>query len=132
MAGNGGGEISAVLFVKDLGNVTAFYSAVLGVPCVYRDEYHAVLRFDNLFALDIHQIPAQYAAGIRIETPPQRRELAAIKLSFPVASIAQARHAAAEQGGLLDAGPPAWVIEQQKICMGHDPEGNVFQVKEED
>jgi predicted enzyme related to lactoylglutathione lyase len=125
------GRVTAVLFVKDLAKVTAFYRGVLDTPVVYSDEYHAVLRCGT-FALDLHQIPAQVAQGIHIDTPPQRREQAAIKLSFPIASIARARKAAAERGGQLDAGPPAWVIDQQKICMGHDPEGNVFQVKEED
>ncbi len=124
------GRVSAVLFVKDLAKVTAFYREVLDTPVVYSDEYHAVLRCGT-FALDLHQIPQQYAQDIRIEVPPERREQAAIKLSFPVDSIVRARKAAAERGGMLDAGPPAWVIEQQKICMGHDPEGNVFQVRED-
>jgi catechol 2,3-dioxygenase-like lactoylglutathione lyase family enzyme len=125
------GRVSAVLFVKDLAKVTDFYEAVLGVSRVYSDEYHKVLRCGT-FALDIHQIPTRYAQDIHIDTPPQRREQAALKLSFPVDSIARARQAAAEHGGLLDPGPPVWVIEQQKICMGHDPEGNVFQLQEDD
>jgi hypothetical protein len=38
---------------------------------------------------------------------------------------------AAVRGGLLDAAPPAWVAEEQKICIGHDPEGNVIQLRED-
>lgn len=121
------GRVSAVLFVKDLATVSAFYSAVLRQPLVYRDAYHAVLRC-GIFALDIHQLPPDALASN--ETGP--RAQAAVKLSFPVDSIVRARQVAAAQGGELDPGPPRWVIEQQKICDGRDPEGNVFQLREDD
>jgi catechol 2,3-dioxygenase-like lactoylglutathione lyase family enzyme len=121
------GRVSAVLYVKDLERVTAFYSAVLRQPLVYRDAYHAVLRC-GIFALDIHQLPADAMA--RCENGS--REQAAVKLSFPVDSIVRARQVAAAHGGELDPGPPRWVVEQQKICNGRDPEGNVFQLREDD
>lgn len=119
-------RVSAVLYVKDLEKVTAFYSAVLRQPLVYRDAWHAVLRC-GIFALDIHQWPAGTAA-----VPDASRVHAAVKLSFPVDSIVRARQAAAEYGGELDPGPPRWVVEQQKRCEGRDPEGNVFQLREDD
>lgn len=119
-------RVSAVLFAQDLGRMLDFYCAVLGQPCVYRDKYHAVLRC-GIFALDIHQVPLH-----AVDARPQQRELAAVKLSFPVASIAQARALAQSLGGELDPGPPRWVIEQQRICDGRDPEGNVFQLREND
>jgi catechol 2,3-dioxygenase-like lactoylglutathione lyase family enzyme len=121
------GRVSAVLYVKDLEKVTSFYSAVLRQPLVYRDAYHAVLRC-GIFALDIHQLPAHAAAGNESAT----REAAAVKLSFPVDSIPRARQAAVAHGGELDPAPPRWVIEQQKICDARDPEGNVFQLREDD
>ncbi len=121
------GRVSAVLYVKDLEKVTAFYSAMLRQPLVYRDAYHAVLRC-GIFALDIHQLPADSMSTKERGT----REQAAVKLSFPVDSIVRARQVAAAHGGELDPGPPRWVIEQQKICDGRDPEGNVFQLREDD
>lgn len=121
------GRVSAVLYVKDLERVTAFYSAILRQPLVYRDAYHAVLRC-GIFALDIHQLPADAMA----RTESGSRESATVKLSFPVDSIVRARQVAAAHGGELDPGPPRWVIEQQKICDGRDPEGNVFQLREDD
>ncbi|TXT21085.1 MAG: hypothetical protein FD134_2770 [Gallionellaceae bacterium] len=121
------GRVSAVLFVKDLAKVAAFYSAVLRQPLVYRDTYHAVLRC-GIFALDIHQLPPETLPG----NASGSREQAAVKLSFPVDSIVRARHVAAVHGGALDPEPPRWVIEQQKICDGRDPEGNVFQLCEDD
>jgi catechol 2,3-dioxygenase-like lactoylglutathione lyase family enzyme len=120
------GRVSAVLYVRDLEKVTAFYSALLRQPLVYRDAYHAVLRC-GIFALDIHQLPAD-----ALERNAHKPRDQSVKLSFPVDSIVRARHAAAAHGGELDPGPPRWVIEQQKICDGRDPEGNVFQLREDD
>ena len=125
------GRVSAVLYVKDLEKVAAFYSALLRQPLVYRDVYHAVLRC-GIFALDLHRLPADEGESIALETPPKRRAHAAVKLSFPVDSIARARQVAKERGGDLDPAPPRWVVEEQKICDGWDPEGNVFQLREDD
>jgi catechol 2,3-dioxygenase-like lactoylglutathione lyase family enzyme len=119
------GRVSAVLYARDLAKVTAFYGAVLRQPLVYSDAYHAVLRCGT-FALDIHQLPPD------ADATPEVRAHAAVKLSFPVDSIPRARQAAADHGGELDPGPPRWVVEQQKICDGRDPEGNVFQLREDD
>ena len=125
-----GGKVSAVLFVKDLSRMTAFYRAILHArPGCFSDN-HATLNCNN-FALSLHQLPEHYAADVHIENPPRRREQAAIKLCFPVDSIVRVREAAAAHGGMLDAGPPRWVVEPQTICNGNDPEGNVFQVHEE-
>lgn len=123
-------KVSAVVFVRDLARMTAFYQDVLNARAGCSGDGHATLHCAG-FALVLHQIPRQHAENLRSETPPQRREQAAIKLCFPVDSIVRARRVAAERGGELDAGPPRWVVEQQKICLGHDPEGNVFQVSEE-
>lgn len=133
-------RVSAVLYARDMSRLLDFYCAVLDQRCVYRDTYHAVLRC-GIFALDIHQLPAHSLQVMDPETrsvetsdagTTRRRTEAAVKLSFPVDSIARARHAAAEHGGTLDAPPPRWVVEQQKICDGVDPEGNVFQLREDD
>lgn len=121
------GRVSAVLYARDLAQVTAFYSALLRQPLVYRDAYHAVLRC-GIFALDIHQLPADAIEG----NEGDARKPATVKLSFPVDSIMRARQAALAHGGELDPPPPRWVIEQQKICDGRDPEGNVFQLREDD
>ena len=123
-------RVSAVLFVRDLDRMLGFYSTLLAQPCVYRDAYHAVLRCGG-FALDLHQIPAHAMEGVHGGETAQRAR-AAVKLCFPVDSIARARQEAAERGGRLDPPPPRWVVEQQKICDGEDPEGNVFQLREND
>ncbi|HEY0963570.1 MAG TPA: VOC family protein [Pseudomonadales bacterium] len=123
-------RVSAVLYARDMNRLLEFYCAVLDKRCVYRDIYHAVLRC-GIFALDIHQLPA-HAVQDSGDARTGLRVHAAVKLSFPVDSIARARRVAAEHGGRLDAAPPRWVVEQQKICDGADPEGNVFQLREDD
>jgi hypothetical protein len=53
-----------------------------------------------------------------------------VKLAFPVASIAQARAAAAGLGGQVDPLEREWRFGANKVCDGHDPEGNVLQLRE--
>jgi catechol 2,3-dioxygenase-like lactoylglutathione lyase family enzyme len=122
-------RMGVVLFVKDLPKTSAFYHAVLDLRMVSSDDDHVVFDCGNV-ELTLHSLPAPLARQVQITSPPQRRDHSAHKLSFRVDSIARAREAAAKAGGMLDAGPPAWVIDQQKICMGHDPEGNVFELRE--
>ncbi|MEY4642942.1 MAG: hypothetical protein RLZZ227_2936 [Pseudomonadota bacterium] len=122
-------QASVVLYVKDLPRVLAFYRDVLGARVHKQRQDHAVLDCGNL-DLVLHCVPAYLAQTLAPSSPVQRRESSPHKLCFQVDSLEQARAIAAERGGLLDPGPPAWVVEQQKICLGHDPEGNVIQLIE--
>jgi predicted tellurium resistance membrane protein TerC/catechol 2,3-dioxygenase-like lactoylglutathione lyase family enzyme len=121
---------SVVLMVKDLARTAAFYREVLGQQPVSEDEDQITFGYSNL-ELILQRLPAPLARNIEVSTPPQRREQSAHKLRFHVASIARAREAAARSGGMLDAAPPAWVVDQQKICAGHDPEGNLLELHED-
>ena len=120
-------HVSAVLFAKDAASLTRFYQETLGLTLTRREDTHAVLSCPG-FDLVVHQIPRAIADGITIERPPRRRELAAIKLSFPVESLERVRSVAAPLGGLLDPATTEWSDDGAATCMGHDPEGNVFQV----
>jgi predicted tellurium resistance membrane protein TerC/catechol 2,3-dioxygenase-like lactoylglutathione lyase family enzyme len=121
---------SVVLYVKDLPRALAFYRDVLSVRVHRERDDHAVLDCGNM-NLVLHRMPSHMAQAATLESPPRRRESSAHKLSFRVDSIARARETAVQRGGLLDPGPPAWVVDEQKICVGHDPEGNVIQLYEE-
>jgi catechol 2,3-dioxygenase-like lactoylglutathione lyase family enzyme len=123
-------RVGVVLFVKDLAKTAAFYREVLNLRTVRSDDDHIVLDCGNV-ELTLHSLPAPLARQTQIDAPPERRERSAHKLSFRVDSIARVREAAAKAGGMLDKEPPAWVIDQQKICLGHDPEGNVIELREE-
>ena len=88
---------------------------------------HVLLERDGL-RITVVAIPAAIARTIAIDDPPARREDTALKLSFPVADIAAARVVAAEHGGVIDPPEREWLFRGERMCDGHDPEGNVIQV----
>ena len=56
-------SVSAVLFVKDLADVAAFYTAALGMNVRSSDEQHRVLECEG-FELVVHQIPKSIASPL--------------------------------------------------------------------
>ena len=110
----------AILFVKDLPRMTAFYRDTLGLTVASGSA--GWVEFDaGAVSLALHAIPAALAARIVIDTPPHVRENAPVKLSFAVADVA------AERARLVAAGA---VMREARSwgCDGVDPEGNVFQL----
>ena len=73
----------AMLFVKDLPRMAAFYSEVLGLPLKSQSE--TWVEFEG-FAL--HAIPAAIAAEIEILSPPAAREEMPFKPVFEVEDVA--------------------------------------------
>ena len=112
----------AMLFVKDLERMTAFYGDVLGLKPVEDTRLDNWLEFKGdgaRFAL--HAIPTALAAAITIESPPRVRENGGTKLTFAV----------------RDVGATLKTIEALGLPLLHrssgateavDPEGNVFAV----
>ena len=122
------GLIGAVLYAKDLSLLVDFYAAVAGLEAqTVRDDY-AVLGSEPS-QLVIVRIPRRIAATIEIETPPVRREDTPIKLAFEVADFAAARQSAIDRGGAVNGVRLEWDFEGAKVCDGHDPEGNIFQLR---
>jgi predicted enzyme related to lactoylglutathione lyase len=122
-------SVSAVLFVKDLPTVAAFYSTALGMKVIASDEHHTRLACHG-FGLVVHQMPRQVAEGIALERPPKRRVWGAIRLDYPVADIEQSRKWARSLGGDIDAVPPYWADRNDNFFLGYDPEGNQFGVSQ--
>lgn len=120
---------SAVVFAKDVARLADFYRQVIGMAEVHRDQDHVVLD-EAHFQLVLHGIPQAIAARIQLTEPPQVRENTALKLCLPVQSIELARQAAARWGGKIGAQSEEWEARGLRACDGHDPEGNVFQVRE--
>ena len=120
---------SAVVFAKDVETLSRFYREVVAMVEVHRDKDHVVLD-DAGFQLVIHSIPAQIADTIAISTPPEVREETPIKLCLPVVTIEAARAKAAALGGHIGPKDREWSARGFTACDGHDPEGNVFQVRE--
>jgi catechol 2,3-dioxygenase-like lactoylglutathione lyase family enzyme len=110
----------AVLFVKDLPAMTAFYRDTLGFTVTSGSA--GWIEFDaGPVALALHAIPAAIAARIVIDTPARVREQAPVKLSFAVPDVA------AERARLAAAGVVMREVRSGG-CDGVDPEGNVFQL----
>jgi predicted enzyme related to lactoylglutathione lyase len=121
--------VSAVLFAKDMKRVAAFYVQALGMTCSASDEHHWALDGYG-FHLIVHQISKPIADGIAIRQPPERRVRGAIRLNFPVRSIADSRRVARSLGGEVDDAPPQWADRNINFFLGYDPEGNVVGVSQ--
>lgn len=123
------GKIGAVLYVKDVAQVSAFYSGVLGFEVADSQADHMVLESPT-FQLVVHAIPEDIAISIEIAIPPIRRTDTPIKLIFCVENISATRTVALRLGGELNSPESEWEFQGYRICDGHDPEGNVLQFRE--
>jgi catechol 2,3-dioxygenase-like lactoylglutathione lyase family enzyme len=81
----------AVIYVKDLGRMVAFYERGLGFAVVEEDEGHAVLE-SGAWSLQLVRVPAEVAAEINIAVP--RRGAARSRSSWHSPSRASRRLAA--------------------------------------
>jgi len=113
----------AILFVKDLERMTAFYRDGMGL----RETHHS--RQDgwvDLAAggtnLALHAIPDELAARIVVADPPEARQQTPIKLVFQASDVAAAR------AHLISHGAVMFEPRASGECDGLDPEGNVFQI----
>ena len=120
----------AVVFAKDVPTLSRFYEAVLGLERLHSADDHCVLRAASGMELVVHGIPRAIADTYSISTPPERREDCALKLFFPVPSLALARARARALGGDLQGPEQEWEMRGFRACDGHDPEGNVLQLRE--
>ena len=117
---------SVVVFVADVRRVSAFYREVASMDVLIEDEGYTVMEVDGL-QLVVHALsgePRVSAGAIPV------REDSYVKLCLPVASIAAARSLAAANAGAIKSPEHEWEARGFRACDGHDPEGNVIQVRE--
>jgi predicted enzyme related to lactoylglutathione lyase len=119
----------AVVYAKNVEAIDAFYGGVAGLRTTHAESGYHVLESDA-FQLVVVAMRPHIAATVRITSPPKRREDTAIKLVLPVASIDTARAMAVELGGQVDPPEREWEFQGSRTCDGHDPEGNVFQLRQ--
>ena len=119
----------AVLFAIDLPRLAAFYAGVVELSVVHADADIVVLESPGQ-QLVLHGIPPAIARTIEVTSPPRLRVDTAVKLIFPVTSIAEARAAAAGLGGSVSPKENEFEARGVRACDGHDPEGNVIQFRE--
>ena len=119
----------AVLFVRGLDQVAAFYSKVLGLSEANRDDDHILLESPG-FQLVVHRIRGHPATTTEIAEPLARRARAAYKPVFFVQSLASVRTAASAHGGVMEPREKEWSFNGVAVCDAVDPEGNVIQFRE--
>jgi [ribosomal protein S5]-alanine N-acetyltransferase len=118
---------SAVIFVADVARVADFYRGLASMRTLHADDDHVVLGVAG-FELVIHLIRGEYPTT----APLQPREDSYSKICLPVASIDAARRIAATLGGHVKGAEHEWSARGFRACDGHDPEGNIVQVREAD
>jgi predicted enzyme related to lactoylglutathione lyase len=120
---------SVVLFAADVRRMTEFYQTVAAMTFVSGDDRHAVLELEHL-QLVVHAVGGKRrpVAGARGRVKIRRE--ANLKICLPVRSIQAAREHTAALGGKLHPADREWEARGFRACDGHDPEGNVFQVRE--
>ncbi len=116
------------VYALDPDRVARFYSALLGIAVAESSEGFVVLACDDL-ELTVVRIREPLASDIVLADPVERREDTAVKPSFVVADLEASRRTAAELGGVIDGPEREWEFRGFRIVDGHDPEGNVVQVR---
>lgn len=122
-------KAAAVLYAKNLQRLAGFYARVARLSFSRSAPDHVVLECES-FQLAVIQIPKHIADSIEIQEPPVRRENTAIKLVFFIESIADVRAVVSDEGGELNPMEREWIFDGNRVCDGHDPEGNVFQLRQ--
>ena len=123
------GLTGAVLYARDIDRLVEFYASVASIEPQTVEKGFATLGAGPTQFV-IVRIPKRIADTIEIATPPEPREDTPLKLVFSVEDIARARERAAELGGAVNAMEREWEFEGARVCDGHDPEGNIFQLRQ--
>ncbi|RZI56115.1 MAG: hypothetical protein EOP14_05990 [Pseudomonas sp.] len=121
--------LSASIYAKDAKRLASFYADVLGLSPA-EEGLSYILLASNQLELAIVQAPERIAQSVEVATPPRVREETPIKISFLVSDIEQIRQRVETLGGLLKEASLAWSWRGVIHIDGHDPEGNVFQLRQ--
>lgn len=120
---------AVVVFVADVRRVAAFYRELASMRVVLEDAAHTVLEIEG-FQLVVHGLSGEPhvlpGEGGRV---PVRQD-SYVKVCLPVEGLAAARSRAAAHGGAIKSPEHEWEGRGFRACDGHDPEGNVIQVRE--
>jgi predicted enzyme related to lactoylglutathione lyase len=120
---------SAVVFCTDVATMSQFYQSIAAMKRLSGDATHTVLEIDG-FQLVVHGLRGE--PGVRPDASGQIsvRQDSYVKVCLPVASLSAARAQVAALGGQLYPPEREWQARGFRACDGYDPEGNVFQLRE--
>jgi predicted enzyme related to lactoylglutathione lyase len=116
----------AVIYAADAARLSVFYARLTGFAIVQASDEYVLLRAPA-FELVILTTAESRAAGNGSLTP---RTQAPIKPVFYVPDLAAARIVARELGGAVKSVDAEWRFHDSIVCDGHDPEGNIFQLRQ--
>lgn len=120
---------SAVLFCSDVAKLTRFYEAVAAMTRVSGDASHTVLEVAG-FQLVVHGLRGEPGVSAGADGQVPIRQDSYVKVCLPVGSLAAARTRAVALGGQVYPPDKEWQARGFRACDGYDPEGNVFQLRE--
>jgi predicted enzyme related to lactoylglutathione lyase len=129
-AGSVSGMVAAVLYVKSLGLMTAFYKRCLGMSVAESAEGDFAVLVGAGWELSLVSVPPAVAAAIVVSDPPERRANTPVKLVFEVAGIEGLRPVVTGAGGLIDPAGTVRDFRGYRMVDAIDPEGNVVQLRE--
>jgi hypothetical protein len=118
----------AVVYSVEPERLVPFYERVCGLTRI-DGPTGAVALVSDSWELHVVAVPPSIAATIELTSPPARRTATPLKLVFDVADLVAARAVAAACGGVIDPPDREWTFEGAVRCDGHDPEGNVVQLR---
>jgi diaminopimelate epimerase len=122
--------LTATVYAKDARRLAGFYADVLGLAWSEEGATFVVLTHEGV-ELGIVQAPPAIAPSIVVARPPVVREETPIKLSFLVDDVEAVRSVVVRLGGGLAAPEAVWTWRGYLHANGWDPEGNVFQLRQE-
>ena len=110
----------AMLYVKDMGRMAAFYQNTLGLKTIEHTRTEDWLEFEaGTVTFALHAVPFEIARQIELSSPPVPREMNPVKLSFEVDDVLS------ECQRLKSLGVPI-VQRPWGAYDAIDPEGNIF------
>ena len=121
--------MQAVIYAKNAAHLARFYEQVLGLTPLEAGAGFVHLHAEGI-ELTVVAMPPHLAATVELQEPPLAREDTPIKLSFRVDCLQASAPLVSQCGGRMQAPESAWVWREQRHLDGLDPEGNVFQLRE--
>jgi catechol-2,3-dioxygenase len=116
-----------VIYASDIRRVADFYRRALSLQPVDQDEAFVVVGNAHYEIAVVHTACAATPAAEPV--PLHIRTRTPLKCSFLVESLEHARAAAEACGGAFKPLASAWRWRDQLHLDGHDPEGNVVQIR---
>jgi catechol-2,3-dioxygenase len=118
--------VSIVLYARDHSGLARFYAAVLRLGVLEEEAGYVRLGSEGM---EIVLVQAPPGAG-HADPPDRPRSETPIKPAFLVSDIEALRSVIAAAGGALRPAGDAWDWSGATHLDGHDPEGNIFQLRQ--